>query len=89
MILDLDKAVRPIGILVTVALAACSPGADAGSSGMAAPDGAHEGDDTAFAEAMAHRTRVVMLGTGNPNACLLYTSPSPRDKRQSRMPSSA
>ena len=24
-----------------------------------------------------------------PNNCLLYTSPSPRDKRQSRMPSSA
>ena len=24
-----------------------------------------------------------------PMACLLYTSPSPRDKRQSRMPSSA
>ena len=24
-----------------------------------------------------------------PDACLLYTSPSPRDKRQSRMPSSA
>ena len=23
------------------------------------------------------------------NPCLLYTSPSPRDKRQSRMPSSA
>ena len=26
---------------------------------------------------------------GNPVTCLLYTSPSPRDKRQSRMPSSA
>ena len=25
----------------------------------------------------------------NVEACLLYTSPSPRDKRQSRMPSSA
>ena len=25
----------------------------------------------------------------NAPACLLYTSPSPRDKRQSRMPSSA
>ena len=25
----------------------------------------------------------------NMNTCLLYTSPSPRDKRQSRMPSSA
>ena len=31
--------------------------------------------------AFAHRTEVL--------ACLLYTSPSPRDKRQSRMPSSA
>ena len=35
------------------------------------------------------------FGTTNPGAvcpngiCLLYTSPSPRDKRQSRMPSSA
>ena len=26
---------------------------------------------------------------GNRPSCLLYTSPSPRDKRQSRMPSSA
>ena len=25
----------------------------------------------------------------SPGSCLLYTSPSPRDKRQSRMPSSA
>ena len=27
--------------------------------------------------------------SGHANRCLLYTSPSPRDKRQSRMPSSA
>ena len=27
--------------------------------------------------------------TGDADTCLLYTSPSPRDKRQSRMPSSA
>ena len=27
--------------------------------------------------------------SGGLEACLLYTSPSPRDKRQSRMPSSA
>ena len=27
--------------------------------------------------------------SADPNNCLLYTSPSPRDKRQSRMPSSA
>ena len=29
------------------------------------------------------------LGLFENNTCLLYTSPSPRDKRQSRMPSSA
>ena len=29
------------------------------------------------------------LAAGNGSVCLLYTSPSPRDKRQSRMPSSA
>ena len=29
------------------------------------------------------------LVTSAPSVCLLYTSPSPRDKRQSRMPSSA
>ena len=28
-------------------------------------------------------------GGGQSSTCLLYTSPSPRDKRQSRMPSSA
>ena len=31
----------------------------------------------------------VQVSTDSFNTCLLYTSPSPRDKRQSRMPSSA
>ena len=31
----------------------------------------------------------IMPGLISGNTCLLYTSPSPRDKRQSRMPSSA
>ena len=31
----------------------------------------------------------IMFGGVYPNACLLYTSPSPRDQRGSRMPSSA
>ena len=33
--------------------------------------------------------RWVDVGLGQAQHCLLYTSPSPRDKRQSRMPSSA
>ena len=31
----------------------------------------------------------IRLATSSANACLLYTSPSPRDQRGSRMPSSA
>ena len=31
----------------------------------------------------------IKMATEASGACLLYTSPSPRDKRQSRMPSSA
>ena len=32
---------------------------------------------------------IAMPGSEISKVCLLYTSPSPRDKRQSRMPSSA
>ena len=40
------------------------------------------------------RIRALVFGQGENSllrsfGCLLYTSPSPRDKRQSRMPSSA
>ena len=31
----------------------------------------------------------VLYATKPPNTCLLYTSPSPRDRQKSRMPSSA
>ena len=33
--------------------------------------------------------KATMLGTASFNVCLLYTSPSPRDRQKSRMPSSA
>ena len=35
------------------------------------------------------QTEASVYITAQPDGCLLYTSPSPRDKRQSRMPSSA
>ena len=37
-------------------------------------------------QAYATQTALEKLGA---NACLLYTSPSPRDRQKSRMPSSA
>ena len=41
-----------------------------------------------FKECTSSEEEVIIL-TGGTSDCLLYTSPSPRDKRQSRMPSSA
>ena len=40
-------------------------------------------------EDKAQETIRKALAVGADKGCLLYTSPSPRDKRQSRMPSSA
>ena len=49
-----------------------------------------EWDIAAIKERMRGKTIVFCLpGRGCSYTCLLYTSPSPRDKRQSRMPSSA
>ena len=52
-----------------------------------------------YPECSVERTTVALMldvdpidmvrGGGRNLSCLLYTSPSPRDKRQSRMPSSA
>ena len=53
------------------------------------------GDGTPFSEdELAKFTSVILAkcpvdADGKVSICLLYTSPSPRDKRQSRMPSSA
>ena len=38
---------------------------------------------------VGHQKEAVKANFDTSNSCLLYTSPSPRDKRQSRMPSSA
>ena len=47
--------------------------------------------DDAIAELSTSRVRVLTIGfaPGQPYICLLYTSPSPRDRQKSRMPSSA
>ena len=46
-----------------------------------------DNDVKAYYNVCQHRAHQLVQGKGN--NCLLYTSPSPRDKRQSRMPSSA
>ena len=43
----------------------------------------------ALADAFDELSKNVDIGCVIVRGCLLYTSPSPRDKRQSRMPSSA
>ena len=43
----------------------------------------------AFVANLHNSTNSVTLFVDKPNHCLLYTSPSPRDRQKSRMPSSA
>ena len=50
---------------------------------------ASAGEDAYTGDADLAATAAAKDEDGNPKVCLLYTSPSPRDQRGSRMPSSA
>ena len=58
---------------------------------VVSPDAETVGDDTATSKkiAMASMEQAEQVGAGSIKGCLLYTSPSPRDRTRSRMPSSA
>ena len=45
--------------------------------------------DITAEQVMAHKPQGLILSGGPSSVCLLYTSPSPRDRQKSRMPSSA
>ena len=47
--------------------------------------------NTNYADRIAYNSRVTLNGSDDvtKGTCLLYTSPSPRDRQKSRMPSSA
>ena len=49
----------------------------------------HRRDDGAYAVQDSNGDKVLFLFEEEDDACLLYTSPSPRDMSASRMPSSA
>ena len=49
----------------------------------------NEGLSFIYSVLQDHPELKVCVISGDEDPCLLYTSPSPRDKRQSRMPSSA
>ena len=55
--------------------------------GIEVVQGVSLGDRDSMAPKMADRT--VVIGPAQSKDCLLYTSPSPRDRQKSRMPSSA
>ena len=46
-------------------------------------------DDSVDEDSYGNDNQTFFIALDNISSCLLYTSPSPRDKRQSRMPSSA
>ena len=56
---------------------------------LAAAVGAYTVANLLVPEAGLYATTVVGIILANQSSCLLYTSPSPRDRQKSRMPSSA
>ena len=52
-------------------------------------DNDHKKGEETYVNGVLDGLVTVWHDNGNKDSCLLYTSPSPRDKRQSRMPSSA
>ena len=45
--------------------------------------------DRQYGDGVFQEQKFVVVDTGGLSGCLLYTSPSPRDRTRSRMPSSA
>ena len=91
----MSKKLITIVSFMTLLMLACSGGASSTAVrdhrltvGTATMD-----DFTTISPRILNRSRFVLDRTEDRGAgaiiCLLYTSPSPRDKRQSRMPSSA
>ena len=83
-----------LGVLSLVIVAACAPYATyppvAGGRSLAAgvypiPQVMAKSLQTAYDKTAP----TLDDGSGQPDLCLLYTSPSPRDRTRSRMPSSA
>ena len=60
-----------------------------GPSGQKMPSELESRIADAFGSVDKFKADFAAAGAGQFGSCLLYTSPSPRDKRQSRMPSSA
>ena len=93
------KILLPFALMGTLSLPmiACDVEDGADGSDVTQPDGDTSGDTdtvvtTKYFAVIVTDSQIFpthrVVGT-NPCACLLYTSPSPRDRTRSRMPSSA
>ena len=75
-------------LLLTGMLSGCAGGLEAGASGAGSDSPARNGFK--FDNVLMEQNKLLAYHAFEKYiACLLYTSPSPRDQRGSRMPSSA
>ena len=81
-VMELNDLVKAIEEKFGVSAAAMAAPAAAGGGGAAAAAEEKTEFNVVLLEAGANKVSVI-------KACLLYTSPSPRDRTRSRMPSSA
>ena len=83
-----------LGLLLAVSVLGISACSDSGGSGTTVPvvdpnDAIPPASEDSIAENLLNRPDYQNLLRLIEESCLLYTSPSPRDRTRSRMPSSA
>ena len=81
---DTDEQLVPVGAIVAYGTAVVGPGTDNILTTSLAGDDLYESINS-----IPPATDPTQRDTDRDAICLLYTSPSPRDQRGSRMPSSA
>ena len=101
--LNIRTLIRPAAALLLAASAACAMAAGQTLAVSIIGPGGHSNGNYGNVNAVHAAARSIMLiekavpdavvsdiqGGNSVNSCLLYTSPSPRDPKTSRMPSSA
>ena len=86
---DLNVTIKPGGPDIAPTQVLAGGGADVTVEWMPAALAAREKGLAMVNIAQPFKSSGMMLTCRKDSGCLLYTSPSPRDKRQARMPSSA
>ena len=82
-------AALSLSLVLAFSLAACGQGASSASSASSSAASSAAAESKTEEQLLAEENEILSANDALWENCLLYTSPSPRDRSLSRMPSSA